>query len=153
MTLRWLLAVIAAFTNLKSFQIMSDVLWPVPPSILLPSYKIYYINFTCSYHPRRVVVVVVCVEEKNKQSFSHDIGPFLLGKYDALCMLTSLTLYCILMKWHATRNVLYIYVRQFKFIGFIKVVVWWQTMYRNGFTLMVFVEFWHELRHLLFLIN
>lgn len=127
----WLYVVIAIFTNLKSFQnnvsTELSILWPVPPSILFPSYKIYYINFMCFYHLRSVVVAVACVGEKNK----HIILPlfFAVGKYDALCMLTSLTLYCTLMKWHATRNVVYIYVLgEFKFIGFIKVVVWCHMM-------------------------
>lgn len=52
--------------------------------------------------------------------FFHSCGE----KYDALCMLTSLTLYCILMKWHATHkkimSCIFMLGRKFKFIGFIK---------------------------------
>lgn len=117
------------FTNLKSFQIMStlnseSILWPVPPSISFPSYKIYYINFII--FEELLLRHGSCWRKTNSlfirycPFFFHSCGE----KYDALCMLTSLTLYCILMKWHATHkkimSCIFMLGRKFKFIGFIK---------------------------------
>lgn len=103
-----------SFTNLKSFRIMSatDILWPLfLIYFILPSYKIYYTNFMSFYH-LRVDVVVARVEWGTNRIFSSHFrsSPPSVVAREIWCIMYvndttfQLTLYCILMKWHATRH-------------------------------------------------